>query len=354
MQKIPDIKRALFLNFGGIGDEILFFPTLKDFRIEYPGCHLTLLLEPRSAGCINLTDTVDEVVKYDVKTGNKIKSFLDLLFLIRSGHYDAVISAGSNKFIGILLFLSGIKTRVGYDSGALSRKILSTAVPLNKQQYAANMYHDLLKGVGIDKDTPLPEIIVDEQALVQAEQMLGPKQKPFIVVHPGVSKLSVIKKIIKSWPEQKWAELICSLVQSNKYKVVLCGGPDDEETISHIRHYLKEKGVDSPDFIDLFGKTKNLKELAAVIKLSDLLVCVDSAPLHLAVGVKTKIVAIFGPTDENKLLPKNKEFLIIRKQDLSCRPCLWDKRSVVCNDISCLDIPVEQVLDGINSQQIIE
>lgn len=352
MKKIDKFKKVLFINFGGIGDEILFFPTLTSFKRENPECEIDLLLEPRSASAAKLTNTIDKILTYDVKNTNKLTSFIKLLNIIRQGGYDAVISSGSNKFISLLLFLSGVKTRVGYDTGILSRKLLSFAVALNKDQYAAKMYHDLLKGVGIYSDSELPKVILDEQAQSFAEQMLPKNDKAFVVVHPGVSQLSVQKNIIKSWGEKNWAELICSLLESNKYNVVLCGGPDDETTITHIRKLIEEREIDKSYLIDLYGKTKNLIELGAIISRGDVLVCVDSAPLHLAVGLNTKIVAIFGPTDEKKLLPLNKEFIAMRKKGLTCRPCLWDKRNEVCENTLCLEISVEEVINAIRDQQI--
>lgn len=352
MTLIQGLNKVLFINFGGIGDEILFFPVLADFKKNYPQAKITLMLEPRSASSASLTNFIDETIGYDVKKRNKITSFLDLLGIISNKRYDAVISSGSNKFISVLLFLSRVKIRVGYDSGTLSKKLLSTAVALNKQQYAGSMYHDLLKGVGIDNEAPLPEVFVSEDSLSNAAALLGETAKPIIIIHPGVSKLSVQKKIIKSWPEQKWAELILALIETDKYKVALSGGPDDEQTIKHIREFLAQIDFNKDNFVDLYGKTRNLADLAGLIKRADLLLCVDSAPMHIAVGVNTKVVAIFGPTDENKLLPKNKDFLALRKQELTCRPCLWDKRQQVCDTPSCLDLSVEDMLAAIDTQQI--
>ncbi|MEW5821360.1 MAG: glycosyltransferase family 9 protein [Cyanobacteriota bacterium] len=352
MNKITNLNKVLFINFGGIGDEILFFPTLQTFKAHYPNTSITLLVEPRSAGCKELTDKIDQVIKYDIKNSNKIISFIRLLGIIANNRFDAVISSGSNKFIGVLLFLSRVKIRIGYNSGWLSRKLLSNSITLNKQQYATNMYHDLLKGLGIDSDAPLPEIILPEEVILKGKILLQPLDKPLLLIHPGVSKLSIKKNIIKGWPDQKWAELIIQLLESGLYKVGLCGGPDDDKSIENIRNYLAKKELDKTNYIDLYGKTKSLLELAAIIKLSDLLLCVDSAPMHVAVGVKTKIVAIFGPTDEKKLLPENKDFIAVRNTTLNCRPCLWDKRNYVCDQPSCLDISVQQMLDVINALQI--
>jgi ADP-heptose:LPS heptosyltransferase len=46
--------------------------------------------------------------------------------------------------------------------------------------------------------------------------------------------------------------------------------------------------------------------------LSDLVVCVDSAPMHIAVALPKNLVALFGPTDPKRLLPQDERFLSIR------------------------------------------
>ena len=77
-------------------------------------------------------------------------------------------------------------------------------------------------------------------------------------------------------------------------------------------------------------------------------ICVDSAPMHVAVGVNTKTYAIFGPTNEEKLLPKNDNFeAICAKCD--CRPCLWHKRAQNCVKSSCLDIDYKEIISKIRS-----
>jgi heptosyltransferase-2/heptosyltransferase-3 len=97
--------------------------------------------------------------------------------------------------------------------------------------------------------------------------------------------------------------------------------------------------------------TQNISQLAAVFKLSDLLVCVDSAPMHVGVGVRTSTVAIFGPTDEKKLLPVGDyRFVALKQEGLECRPCLWDNRQTTCENPKCLEIDVEKVYKAIEEQ----
>src|SRR5574344_1011247 len=106
---MEDIRKILVINFGGIGDEILFLPTLISLKKAYPNAKITLALEPRSKGIKVLTDTIEELFFVDIKSKNKYVELLKLIFFARKNHFDAVVSSGGSVFISVILFLSGIK-----------------------------------------------------------------------------------------------------------------------------------------------------------------------------------------------------------------------------------------------------
>jgi ADP-heptose:LPS heptosyltransferase len=338
--------KILLINFGGLGDQILFFPAIKAIKKIYPDSHITFATEPRSGSAEKLTDLIDETIICDIKSGNKYKNIINFLLKIWSRKFDLVVSSGSSQQVAVLLFLTGIKKRIGYDSGALSRILLTKAVPLNQKQYAGDMYHDLAKALNPEAVVEFPEISVPDEILEKQREIMASNQAKVIVIHPGVSKLSIQKNILKFWDVKNWTELIKRLLDTGKYRVILTGGKDDEEVSDALKKELGE--ILSENFLDLTNKTANIIELAAIIKLADVLVCVDSAPMHIGVGVKTPTIALFGPTDEYKLFPmQDNKFIAITAENLECRPCLWDKRQVSCENPICLDIPVEKVFEAI-------
>ena len=259
---------------------------------------------------------------------------LSLLFKIWTKRFDIVISSGSNKFIAVFLFLTFIKKRYGYNSGKLSEILLTKAVKLNKNQYAAKMYHDLVRDV-TDINTELPEINVDKH----------PVEFNTVLIHPGVSLLSVRKNMIKTIPASRWAEVVEKLADAGK-KVILAGGPDDKETIETII-----KSVPEEKYINMYGKTKNLKELAELISGAEKFLCSDSAPLHIAVALGVKTYVIFGSTDDKKLIPQNGKVIPI-KADCDCplRPCLWERRQTTCETLDCLNISADKVVESVLRQ----
>ena len=326
-------KKILAINFGGIGDEIFFLPTLISLKKEFPNAKITLALEPRSKGINDLTDVIDEVFPVDIKKKNKYVEMLKLLFKACFGKFDIVISSGGNKLISILLFLMGIKIRCGYDTGKLSRVLLTNAVKLNKNQYACAMYHDLIRGI-TSHNTELPKINVEP-----AEKIPNS-----VIIHPGVSKMSIEKHCIKTITPEIWAQTIDLLTSEGK-KVILVGGPDDKECIEEILSIVK-----TDNFENLYGSTKNLKDLARLISSAEKFLCSDSAPLHIAVALGIRTYAIFGPTNDKTLIPQIPTVTPIKAEDdCKLKPCLWEKRQTTCDKLDCLKISASKIVSCINS-----
>ena len=124
------IRRILFINFGGLGDEILFLPTIQSVKKEIPNSHITLALEERSKGITSLTDVIDSTLFANIKGEKSWSKYIELFKLLLKiwfGKYDMVISSGSNKFISVFLFLTFIKEKYGYKiikkAGLIDNKI---------------------------------------------------------------------------------------------------------------------------------------------------------------------------------------------------------------------------------------
>ena len=347
------IQRILAINFGGIGDEILFFPVIQGLRETYPNSRITMLVEPRCAGIGAFNPAIDEVLTFDIKAKPGPAELMGLVGELRKRKFDLAISSGGSALVPVLLWLTGARYRAGYGASKTAG-LLTYKAPLNKQQYAAEMYYDLIRE-WVPSPNRLPQVAIAPADRQWAKDfMVEAGVKPgesVVMLHPGCSRLSVIKGFIKSWDPQNWAELSRRLAHDG-IRVMIAGGPDDEETLAAIRAQLaapagSEGAGLTPDgspVIDAAGKTKGLGQLAALIEQASVLVAVDSAPMHLGVAVAKPTVAIFGPTDPKKLLPEGTIHQAVHVSGLECRPCLWDRRQTTCEALTCLkDLSVDMV-----------
>ncbi len=350
------IQRILAINFGGIGDEILFFPVIQGLRETYPNSRITMLVEPRCSGIGAFNPAIDEVLTFDIKAKPGPAELMALVGELRKRKFDLAISSGGSALVPVLLWLTGARYRAGYGASKTAR-LLTYQAPLKKQQYAADMYYDLIRD-WVPSPNRLPQVAIapsDRQWAkdFMSEQAIQPGEA-VVMLHPGCSRLSVLKGFLKSWESEKWAELARRLDAAG-VRVMIAGGPDDEETIEAIRKKLATQpsvtgasgsfiGASGSFFIDAYGKTKGLGQLAALIEQASVLVAVDSAPMHLGIAVGRPTVALFGPTDPKKLLPEGTVHQAVHVSGLECRPCLWDRRQTSCEALSCMkDLSVDLV-----------
>ncbi len=297
--------RVVALVPGGIGDQILFFPTLDDLKRSYPDADIDVVVEPRSAGAYRVCKSVNDVLLYDYKDRNSPADWGNLLGRLRDREYDVAISLGQTWLVGLLLWLTGINKRVGYAGGG--SPFLTDPVPLNKDQYAAAMYHDLLKGMGITSPCPQLAINLPKQDILWAEaeqKRLGITDSGYVLIHGGSSKLAQSKGIDKIYPVENWIKIIQDFQQRQPdVSIVAIAGPEDVELVNKLLEAFPNLKYTAPEDI---GK------LAAIIGGASLMLCTDSAPMHLAIAVETYTIALFGPTDPEKLMPKSDRAIAIK------------------------------------------
>jgi ADP-heptose:LPS heptosyltransferase len=291
--------RILALVPGGIGDQVLFFPTLDDLRAYYPEAEIDVIVEPRAKGAYRVCKSVDTVLTFDFKDRNGMADFGNLLGIIRDREYDVALSLGRRWSVGLLLWMTGIPTRIGYKASAGSW-FFTNPVPLKTEQYAAQMYHDLLQGLGINSPCPELAVSLPKQDIEWAEaeqKRLEIAETGYILIHGGSSRLAQSKGIDKIYPVKKWQQIVEDIQQKQpNLPIVMLQGPEDAEWIAAMMESRPNLKTTAPGDI---GK------LAAMIAGANLMMCTDSAPMHLSVAVGTYTIALFGPTEAKKLLPQS-------------------------------------------------
>ncbi|MEA5551470.1 glycosyltransferase family 9 protein [Anabaena cylindrica UHCC 0172] len=300
--------RVVALVPGGIGDQILFFATLDDLKRSYPHAQIDVIVEPKSKAAYRVSKSVHEVLTFDYKDRNSLADWGNLVGMIRDREYDVAITVEQSWFVGLLLWLTGIPTRIGYKGKGAG--FLTNTVAVNTSQYVAAMYHDLLQPLGIN--TPCPDLAVnvpksDIEWAQQEQKRLGVHETGYILISGGS-----VNGSDTSYPVASWQQIIqdCQNKQPNLPVMVIKEANDEQLVRSPqvgVTASLKESCPDikitSPDDI---GK------LTAIIGGASLMLSIESVPLQLSVAVQTYTIILLGSTDPGKLLPKSDKFLAIK------------------------------------------
>lgn len=328
-------KKVLAFNLGGLGDQVLFLPAIQALKEKFG--KVKIITESRGKEILKIAGY--EVEEFNPKNRLSLLETFKLLAKLRNEKYDISVSSGKSPFIPIFMYLTGAKERAGYRENQLSL-LYTHKASLKRDEYMGKVHYRLVKALGIEKEFSLPQITPSEEMnkiLEKELNKLGLKPFDFILIHPGISKMSIKRGIDRRWEKEKWRELCIKLKREN-IPFIITIGPDEEELGSSFKSLLPH---------EIFVAPKSLQEFLSLIYFSKVMVCLDSAPLHLGVILNKPLVALFGPTNPKEIVPENNIFQIV-KTDLYCQPCLWEKRKKVCDTLDCMrNLSVDKVWEKI-------
>ena len=326
------IKRILIIRPGGIGDATLTFPMIRALRDFYAEATIDVLGERRNAGIYRINNLVHEVYCYDDRP------FSTLLYLARH-HYNIVVDTEQYHYLSSVV---ANYLRPDYICGfdTLGRGRFQThRVRYTEQAYDVYFFLSLAtaiigKPIAFDPDQPFLE--VDARWLDWADRVLAFNgNRPVVVIVPGASTPHRI------WPPARYAEVVRWLVRQGFFVVIL-GEKDALRTSRQIA------GVyDRRDLLNLVGQT-SLGQTAGIIRRARLYVSADTGALHIAYGVGTPTVHMFGSGIQEKWAPPGNKYLVVNKR-LPCSPCTRYGYTPPCPyGVACMDaISVEDVIAAI-------
>jgi ADP-heptose:LPS heptosyltransferase len=131
----------------------------------------------------------------------------------------------------------------------------------------------------------------------------------------------------KLWEEDRFARVGEMIARRYGARIVVTGVLSDVPLARRLAARM------NPAPFLLAGRT-DLRLLIALLKRVDLLVTLDSGPMHLAAALGTPLVALFGPTDPRLNGPYGAAGAILRVS-LPCSPCL-KRRCQIQDDRLCM------------------
>ena len=335
----------LIIRLSAIGDVVHALSVIEPLKKHYPGCRITWVIEEEAADMLKRYPGIDQVVVScrkrwirQLKGGQYMKAVRQaaaFVKTVRSDEYDLVLDFQGLFKSGLIAGLSRAKRKIGYkNSREGSTVFYSEKAPVtNFNDHAIKRHFVLIKHLGIDDSevsyAPLFDKNDEDAVDAVLASVKADRQKPLVTIHPAAMWKT------KIWPKDKVAGLCDRLADELNCQVVLAGSYAEESYLADIISGAKA------DVINLAGKTK-LSELACLISISDLMVSMDSGPMHIACAVKTPVVAIMGPTAPWRTGPFGEDFRVVRKE-LPCSPCFKKAKCPLEHHKCMQDISVEEV-----------
>ena len=324
--------KILILALSGIGDALMFTPALKLLRKQLPDAQIdALLMFGAAADLLRNNPHLNNVYYFDFMKEKFGKSFGYILGLRKK--YDATINVypSNRKEYNIISFLIGTKKRAGVkylrkdfgNLGFLNNVRVTEDDNVHNVQTNIKLCEKLLN-TKFESEPPLEIFINDDHHQSAIEFFMTAELTPedtFIGFHPGCATLK--NHIKRRWEPEKFVELGKRLIENNKAKILIFGGPEEDE----LKNEIKEN-INSPNVVTV--KAGSILQSSAIMEHCKMLVTNDSSQMHIASALNLKVVAIIGPTNKNYIHPWKTDYKIV-SLDLDCSPCFfYSPRPLIC------------------------
>ena len=341
--------RILIVRAGAIGDTLMATPLVRAVRKTYPECHLIFLCSATALDVVRNNPHLDQVVSIRYR---HVPSWLSLEKAriersLRKLDLDWAVVLESHPSLIDLARKAGARRIIAYSAdehgdGFEAARFDPLKHSIENHLQAAGPLGLTLDGLHMElNNEPKTNEIVARHL-----EIAGVNGGDCLVgIHAGWGGRSrnPAETRLRSWPPDRFAEVIRWLVKDRGTRVVLTGSTADRPLV---RYIVQRAGVPC---IDMAGWL-SLSELAALIRRLDVYLTVDSGPAHMAAAVGTSLVTLWGPgifDQTAPISPGNPPRILYHR--VPCAPCYGTPAMKTCTDNICMkEIQVEEVKEALD------
>ena len=334
-------KNILIVRTDRIGDVVLSLPMASIIKKHYPNCKITFMMRAYTMLLADNNPDIDQII---LLKENKSKiSIADNLKQIKEYNFDTCLVVYPTFQLALILFLAGIKNRIGtgyrWYSFLFNKKIFVHRKRGEKHELEHNI--NMLRMIGVDeklKAESVPfNIHSDEKSRQRVKQILGDfrinSSNPTIIIHPGSGGSSV------DWPISLFMELAEKMARELIANILITGGEHEIETCSRLAVH--------ENIVNLAGKFA-LDEMIALIDSADILIANSTGPIHIAAALDKHVIGFYPKINhcsQKRWGPfTNKKYIF--EPTICDGQCTREK----CNQLNCMNsIEVKNVFEKIEN-----
>jgi len=336
---LDSTRKILILEPFNLGDAVSLGTMFSPLKLRFPEAELHLWVKRCGAEYYASESRINKIFEVNFPwTGANGTTFGWGAFLkqvrqLRKERYDIGIDTRGEPRTQILLLLAGCRRRLGHTNYMCSNVqlhgfLLTDSTGKLPAIPRSQMNSEILKTIGCRVEQPM---------MIATPGKHPPGYHPRVVIHPGGGWK------YKLWPTDRWIRFLNHLVERNSYDLLLIGAPGDKVHIDSILSQLQHP---------LPTQLTTLLELKSVISRSDLFICLDSGPMHIASSLGKPALALFGPAAIPVWRPIAPGSRVVHRQDdYPCAPCL----SLMCihPEFNCMAaITVDMVMGAFDAMLI--
>ncbi|MBI3088035.1 MAG: lipopolysaccharide heptosyltransferase II [Candidatus Omnitrophica bacterium] len=302
------MRRILVVGLSNVGDAVLMSPVIERLHQRFPQAELTLLAGDRAQALFAHDPRLAQVITLDEFSGWIGR--LRLVGLVWRQRPDLLIDLRQT-----MLPLVWKPWRCWRYFWPVPKRIVHMRTRHLWKLHMALGSRFKVRGNDLEPGASNLErssmwISPEDEAAVETllRRRWGvPTDGRLVVICPGA------RSHIKRWYADRFADVADQLIEQDGVEVIFSGEPDETPIIQEVLKSMRHPAHNAA------GCT-TVRQLAALMRQTSLVITNDSASLHVAGAVGTPVLALFGPTDPAKYGPTGARSRVLQRR-LFCVPC---------------------------------
>ena len=275
-------KSICIVRLSALGDVLMLVPLIRTLQASLPQTRLTWVI---SRPAYDLVEGMNDVEFIVINKPNNIADYWQFKKQMRARSFDVLFAAQASFRANLLYPLIPASRKIGYD--ALRAKdghglFIHEAI-LPGHDHTLEGFLKFADVLGIEKKDIRWDLPISAASHSWARAHIPISSGPIVLINPAASKAE------RSWPVERYIEVIQYLQAHWQASIILTGGPGSSDKA------LGEAISAVVQVTNLIGKTKP-KQLLALIEQADVVLCPDTGPSHMAAAVTTPVVALHAVT----------------------------------------------------------
>ncbi|MCL2312865.1 MAG: glycosyltransferase family 9 protein [Firmicutes bacterium] len=325
--------KILVIALSGIGDALMFTPTLDKIVAEFPDAQIDVLAMFKGVQDIfEKLPNVSNVHYNDFIKNPKMQSLSFVLKLRKKYDVSINVYPSNRKEYNLISWLIGAKKRL---AAKYIRKDFSNLgflnnvrIPENDLQHNVETNFKLFEKFSNNKKIEIPalKIVLENEDIEFAKNFLVEKnitENDLVIgFHPGCATLKNHSN--RRWAVEKFAELGKKLIDEQNAKILLFGGGEEEILKQNIFSQINSANA-------ILVNAATLISSAAIMKRCNLFITNDSSLMHISSALKLNVIPLIGPTNIHYIHPWQTNYCVA-SINLDCSPCFfYSPKPLICN-----------------------
>lgn len=325
-KKIKPSNRILIITTTGLGDTLWATPAIKKIFEKYPDKKISVLTNTLGAEIFQNNPYIEKIYIWKKPL---FSSFFSMLSLRKDSFDKIFVFHASQRIVFLLLGFLKSKEIIGTKGINKEMDFLFSKLVKNKKIHEV---HRRLELDSLDTRNLTIDFFLTSEEKNKAKKTLislgiNPSI-PLITLHPGA------KDRYKCYPVSRFCKLANNI--KGPVQFLLSGLNNEKDLIEKLQKNL-------PHSIHI--ENLSLREYAALLSESSLLITNDTGPMHLACGLDIPIIGLFSPTNPKLCGPISTKANVFYKKKC-CDNCLKRK----CLDPFCLlQIPTHVIVQKVQA-----